>query len=388
MTRLRISLVLLAALLGLVFAVPAAQAQDGNLLQNPSFEGGYSAYTPRTDQERSDCPAGICNTVQIPSGWNPWWVKETGSDANPEYKPATEPFYNRIRSGSTAGQYFTFHRTHKAGFFQQVNVPANAVVQFSIWGQAWITNADQETSDTNAPINMRIGIDPYGGTNPLSPNIVWTGLVQPYDKYHLFSVQAQAAGNRVTVFTYSNPPWPMRHNDVYWDDASLVVVGQSAAPPPAAPTPTPQPAPAPAPAPQPGGGTYTVRPGDTLAAIARRHGVTLQALIAANDLANPNIIHSGQILNIPGGGSAPEQAPPPSAPTAVSATTFANLRLRSGPGTGFQILDVVPNGTTLPIIARNASSDWVQVTYQGQTGWMAAWYTTISGGTLGSVPVQ
>ncbi len=52
-----------------------------------------------------------------------------------------------------------------------------------------------------------------------------------------------------------------------------------------------------------GGGTYTVGPGDTLAAIAARHGTTVNALVQANGLANANYIYAGQKLRIPGGGS-------------------------------------------------------------------------------------
>ena len=51
-----------------------------------------------------------------------------------------------------------------------------------------------------------------------------------------------------------------------------------------------------------GGGSYTVRPGDTLSGIANRFGTSYQAIAQANGIANPNLIHPGQTLSIPGGG--------------------------------------------------------------------------------------
>jgi len=45
---------------------------------------------------------------------------------------------------------------------------------------------------------------------------------------------------------------------------------------------------------------YTVQAGDTLFFIAQKHGVTLDALIAANPhIENPNLIFPGQVINIP-----------------------------------------------------------------------------------------
>ena len=72
--------------------------------------------------------------------------------------------------------------------------------------------------------------------------------------------------------------------------------------------------------------------------------------------------------------------------TGVTATTKYNLRLRSGPGTGFQQIGLVPGGTTLTVEGRNSASSWVQVTYRGTQGWMSAAYCIISG-NLSSVPV-
>ncbi|MBI3286511.1 MAG: LysM peptidoglycan-binding domain-containing protein [Chloroflexi bacterium] len=45
--------------------------------------------------------------------------------------------------------------------------------------------------------------------------------------------------------------------------------------------------------------SYTVRPGDTLARIAARYNTTVQALVDLNQIANPNLIHVGQVLKIP-----------------------------------------------------------------------------------------
>ncbi|MCZ6736679.1 MAG: LysM peptidoglycan-binding domain-containing protein [Actinobacteria bacterium] len=51
---------------------------------------------------------------------------------------------------------------------------------------------------------------------------------------------------------------------------------------------------------------YTVRRGDTLGRIARENGVSLSDLVGANDISNPNLIHVGQILIIPGEKGEPE----------------------------------------------------------------------------------
>ncbi len=45
---------------------------------------------------------------------------------------------------------------------------------------------------------------------------------------------------------------------------------------------------------------YTVERGDTLSEIAKEHGVSLTDLIDANALSNPDLIHPGQVLVIPG----------------------------------------------------------------------------------------
>jgi LysM repeat protein len=48
-----------------------------------------------------------------------------------------------------------------------------------------------------------------------------------------------------------------------------------------------------------GGTTYTVQSGDTLFRIAQRFGVTVQAIVTANNLSNPDSLSVGQQLVIP-----------------------------------------------------------------------------------------
>jgi len=44
---------------------------------------------------------------------------------------------------------------------------------------------------------------------------------------------------------------------------------------------------------------YTVQPGDTLLGIARLYGSTVQAIITANNIINPNLIYPGEVILIP-----------------------------------------------------------------------------------------
>ncbi|MFD5278948.1 LysM peptidoglycan-binding domain-containing protein [Pseudarthrobacter sp. NPDC058362] len=62
----------------------------------------------------------------------------------------------------------------------------------------------------------------------------------------------------------------------------------------------PAPAPVKAARPKASAGSYTVRAGDTLSAIASRHGVKLSALLSANRLSMSSIIYPGNKLAIPG----------------------------------------------------------------------------------------
>lgn len=94
--------------------------------------------------------------------------------------------------------------------------------------------------------------------------------------------------------------------------------------------PVQQPQNVPAVAPQSAGAVfYTVRPGDTLAAIASRYGISAAAIAEANNLTNWNFVWYGQRLRIPGTTSvtgivppAPQpSAPQPAAPIPVNPPT-------------------------------------------------------------------
>ncbi len=65
-----------------------------------------------------------------------------------------------------------------------------------------------------------------------------------------------------------------------------------------------------APAPAEAGATYVVQAGDSLSRIASRHGVTVAALSAANNITDPNRIRVGQKVVIPGASAVEEPAPP------------------------------------------------------------------------------
>ncbi len=61
-------------------------------------------------------------------------------------------------------------------------------------------------------------------------------------------------------------------------------------------TPTPRPTLTPAPTDI----TYVVQSGDILSSIADSYGVTVESIIAINDLDNPDFLRIGQVLRIPG----------------------------------------------------------------------------------------
>ncbi|HEY9355498.1 MAG TPA: LysM domain-containing protein [Arthrobacter sp.] len=125
-------------------------------------------------------------------------------------------------------------------------------------------------------------------------------------------------------------------------------VGAATAQPAAAAAPAPEPAPAPDPAPAPApaqagdSNRYTVVPGDTVGGIAARHGVDMNAMLAANGLGVYSIIVPGQTLVLSGPAVAapapayvPAQAaaaPAPAAPAPVQAAPAVRTIYVAGAG--------------------------------------------------------
>lgn len=83
-----------------------------------------------------------------------------------------------------------------------------------------------------------------------------------------------------------------------WTPAPSASSGPSSPPSPT-PAPSGTPPVTPSPTPAPAGQHYTVKSGDTLGQIATRFNTTVQAIAAANNIADPRLIRIGQVLIIP-----------------------------------------------------------------------------------------
>jgi murein DD-endopeptidase MepM/ murein hydrolase activator NlpD len=107
------------------------------------------------------------------------------------------------------------------------------------------------------------------------------------------------------------------------------------APPPStspAPGPSPSPSPSPTPSPSPSpspADAVTVRSGDTLSGIAARNGISLDALLSANpQIRNPDLIYPGQTVHLPGGAGAGHDV------TVRSGDTLSGIAARNGASLG------------------------------------------------------
>jgi hypothetical protein len=220
-----------------------AHRQTVNLLLNPSFEDGFSARG--------------AGEVEVADGWFPWWVQgtpdqtEIGYLRRPEYKAedGRRFGYRRIHGGDFGQKYFTTYSTHVAGIYQQIPVPQGYRVTFSIWAQVWSSSGDNPDDIVDhGDYKVSVGIDPKGGVDGSAPDVVWSQPVRAYNEWVQLQVTAVARASTVTVFTRGAPLYRVKHNDSYWDDAS-VVASAPPPPPPTRPTATPTPKP-----------TYTPRP--------------------------------------------------------------------------------------------------------------------------------
>lgn len=73
--------------------------------------------------------------------------------------------------------------------------------------------------------------------------------------------------------------------------------------------------------------------------------------------------------------------------TGVYVTTQDYSSLRTGPGENFERLAIVPPAITLPAIGRTVRSNWLQVVYEGQNGWIWSSLLVWSGDVL-TLPVD
>ena len=136
----------------------------------------------------------------------------------------------------------------------------------------------------------------------------------------------------------------------------------------------PKPKPATKPAPSTSARTYTIRSGDTVSAIARRHGVSTQAVLNANHLRWSSIIYPGQKLVIPGtakpAGPAKTGTARPAAPRPATGATPGGTVAPGGAYTvhaGDTMSSIAArHGVSVTALLHANGMDWNSIIYPGQ----------------------
>ncbi|OZI49760.1 peptidoglycan DD-metalloendopeptidase family protein [Bordetella genomosp. 4] len=100
------------------------------------------------------------------------------------------------------------------------------------------------------------------------------------------------------------------------------------------------------------GGSYVVKPGDTLYQIARSNGVSVDSLKQWNNISDANQLSVGQVLKLSAGGSAGStvaSAPPPvSSGTTATPVPLGEQGSSTGAGTGATTAPGTTSSTTTP----------------------------------------
>ena len=171
--------------------------------------------------------------LTVPKGWRPVWTQ--GTEPGKDHRPECDREVIRVRSGSAAAKMFSTHASHTGALARRVQVQAGTLVRAVAHGA---------TFGIEAGHGLVLGIDPEGGLDPEAEGIEWSSWwgqynkkdAPPYnwepEKYHEFSVAAQAPSDFVTVFLYSHSDYAASTVAAYWDDVLVEQEGDTPGPDP------------------------------------------------------------------------------------------------------------------------------------------------------------
>ncbi len=147
---------------------------------------------------------------------------EAGTPAGWTYFGASDgvyegPWFKDLRA--VEGRYFigwaTNGGTRNGGVWQRVRVNPGREYHFSAWAWTWCLNTPVYN------LSVRIGIDPFGGTDPNGSTVIWTPWSVNFDRWHPLWLRATARSNYLTVFLQGHADSPAEWNIYAFDNAVL-----------------------------------------------------------------------------------------------------------------------------------------------------------------------
>ena len=123
------------------------------------------------------------------------------------------------------------------GVYQVVSVTPGHGYHFEV---AWaVVRHDGVGIHDDSQLIRQVGIDPYGGTNPLSSNVQWSGEYTGSGKFAPeLAIDQYAQSDHITIYLRAQNHYTDSRNEVFFDHAVLT---ENGAPPITVASPTPPP---------------------------------------------------------------------------------------------------------------------------------------------------
>lgn len=220
-----------------------------------------TGFVPRQDPpEICQNPANIMTNCHFSEGGNGWQqFTEEGGAAFSVLQGGGE-----CHAPSCPAGYIVVEDYFVGGIFQQVSAsPGQAYHANVVWLVFdSLTNDASIRNAVGGGMGRKVGIDPFGGTDPRSPNVIWSpekwdNNCKICDEYQII---ATAQADRITVFLRIDDRWKVRardkgypvppSKDQFWiDDFGVMPTGEQPVVPQSVPTDTPEPTSTPIPPP-------------------------------------------------------------------------------------------------------------------------------------------
>ncbi|MCD4850140.1 LysM peptidoglycan-binding domain-containing protein [Arthrobacter sp. AK01] len=234
----------------------------------------------------------------------------TGTVIPAQAVAATLPSALRPMAPSVPDTYTIVRGDTISAIARRFNLDTNAVLQLNKLSATTLIYPGQSIKLTGTA--TATPAQPSAPAAPSAPSNATVYTVVSGDT--LGAIAAKHGVPLSSIFSWNN----LNGSSIIYPGQKIKVSGGSAPSTPA----TPAPAPAPAPAPLANTGSYTIKAGDTLSSIASRHGVSLSALMTANNVTATTVIYPGQKLTIPGAGLQPAGDTKPLVPSTFLGFTY------------------------------------------------------------------